>query len=228
MLGLVTTKTGQSREPRTTIKRRIDEAAQVCLARSSCALSPQCGFASTEEGNALAEDEQWAKLRMIVELADGGVELIRMADIVEGKPLSSQARGAGSDVALPCCSRQEGAARAWSATSVRACKARASIPVRLRRRSDAIRKAGGEAIASTLSITEPKNAEAIVRSALDAFGRVDILVNNAGHSARRHLSQDELVGLVGRDRRASERLVQLSRAVAAVVSRAEAPALSCT
>ncbi len=45
---------------------------------------------------------------------------------------------------------------------------------------DAIRKAGGEAIASTLSITEPKNAEAIVKSALNAFGRVDILVNNAG------------------------------------------------
>jgi len=45
---------------------------------------------------------------------------------------------------------------------------------------EAIRKAGGEAIFSTLSITEPKNAEAIVKSALDAFGRADILVNNAG------------------------------------------------
>ena len=44
----------------------------------------------------------------------------------------------------------------------------------------AIKKAGGGAIASTLSITEPKNAEAIVKSAIDAFGRVDILVNNAG------------------------------------------------
>ena len=33
-------------------------------------LSPQCGFASTEEGNILAEDEQWAKLRMIVEVAE--------------------------------------------------------------------------------------------------------------------------------------------------------------
>jgi NAD(P)-dependent dehydrogenase (short-subunit alcohol dehydrogenase family) len=44
----------------------------------------------------------------------------------------------------------------------------------------AIKKAGGEAIASTLSITEPKNAEQIVKSAIDAFGRVDILVNNAG------------------------------------------------
>ncbi len=45
---------------------------------------------------------------------------------------------------------------------------------------DAIKKAGGEAIASTLSITEPKNAETIVKAALDAYGRVDILVNNAG------------------------------------------------
>jgi NAD(P)-dependent dehydrogenase (short-subunit alcohol dehydrogenase family) len=44
----------------------------------------------------------------------------------------------------------------------------------------AIRQAGGEAIASTLSIAEPKNAEAIVQAALDAFGRVDILINNAG------------------------------------------------
>jgi len=43
-----------------------------------------------------------------------------------------------------------------------------------------IKAAGGEAIASTLSITEPQNAEAIVKSALDTFGRVDILVNNAG------------------------------------------------
>jgi 5-methyltetrahydropteroyltriglutamate--homocysteine methyltransferase len=32
-------------------------------------LSPQCGFASTEEGNTLAEDEEWAKLRMIAEIA---------------------------------------------------------------------------------------------------------------------------------------------------------------
>lgn len=43
-----------------------------------------------------------------------------------------------------------------------------------------IRQAGGEAVASTLSITEPKNADAIVAAAVEAFGRVDILVNNAG------------------------------------------------
>jgi len=43
-----------------------------------------------------------------------------------------------------------------------------------------IKKAGGGAIASTLSITDPKNAEAIVKAAIEAFGRVDILVNNAG------------------------------------------------
>lgn len=45
---------------------------------------------------------------------------------------------------------------------------------------DAIKKAGGDAIASTLSITDPKNAEAIAKMALEAFGRIDILVNNAG------------------------------------------------
>jgi NAD(P)-dependent dehydrogenase (short-subunit alcohol dehydrogenase family) len=43
-----------------------------------------------------------------------------------------------------------------------------------------IKQLGGEAIASTLSIAEPKNADEIVKAALDAFGRVDILVNNAG------------------------------------------------
>jgi NAD(P)-dependent dehydrogenase (short-subunit alcohol dehydrogenase family) len=45
---------------------------------------------------------------------------------------------------------------------------------------DEIKAKGGQAIASTLSIAEPKNAEAIVQAACDAFGRVDILVNNAG------------------------------------------------
>jgi len=68
VLGLVTTKTGQL-ESKDTIKRRIDEAAKFAPLEQ-LALSPQCGFASTEEGNVLAEDEQWAKLRMIVELAE--------------------------------------------------------------------------------------------------------------------------------------------------------------
>ncbi len=45
---------------------------------------------------------------------------------------------------------------------------------------DEIKQSGGEAIASTLSISEPGNADKIVKAALDAFGRVDILVNNAG------------------------------------------------
>jgi 5-methyltetrahydropteroyltriglutamate--homocysteine methyltransferase len=68
VLGLVTTKTGQL-ESKDTIKRRIDEAAKFAPLEQ-LALSPQCGFASTEEGNALTEGEQWAKLRMIVEVAD--------------------------------------------------------------------------------------------------------------------------------------------------------------
>jgi 5-methyltetrahydropteroyltriglutamate--homocysteine methyltransferase len=67
VLGLVTTKTGQL-ESKDTIKRRIDEAAKFAPLEQ-LALSSQCGFASTEEGNALTEDEQWAKLRMIVEVA---------------------------------------------------------------------------------------------------------------------------------------------------------------
>ena len=50
-------------------KRRIDEAAKFCDLDQLC-LSGQCGFASTEEGNSLTEDEQWAKLKLIVEVAD--------------------------------------------------------------------------------------------------------------------------------------------------------------
>jgi len=68
VLGLVTTKSGRL-ESKDEIKRRIDDAAKFASLDQLC-LSPQCGFASTEEGNVLAEDEQWAKLRMIVELAD--------------------------------------------------------------------------------------------------------------------------------------------------------------
>src|SRR2546429_1038375 len=45
---------------------------------------------------------------------------------------------------------------------------------------DEIKQGGGEAIASTLSIAEPKNADEIIKAALTAFGRVDILANNAG------------------------------------------------
>jgi 5-methyltetrahydropteroyltriglutamate--homocysteine methyltransferase len=68
VLGLVTSKTGVL-ESRDLIRRRIDEAAKHIDIDQLC-LSPQCGFASTEEGNELATDEQWAKLAMIVELAD--------------------------------------------------------------------------------------------------------------------------------------------------------------
>jgi methionine synthase II (cobalamin-independent) len=67
VLGLVTTKTG-TLESKDTIKRRIEEAAKFTGLDQLC-LSPQCGFASTEEGNILAEDEEWAKLRMIGDVA---------------------------------------------------------------------------------------------------------------------------------------------------------------
>jgi 5-methyltetrahydropteroyltriglutamate--homocysteine methyltransferase len=68
VLGLVTSKSG-TLESKDELKRRIDEAAKFIALDQLC-LSPQCGFASTEEGNLLAEDEQWAKLRTIVEVAD--------------------------------------------------------------------------------------------------------------------------------------------------------------
>ena len=68
VLGLVTSKSGRL-ESRDVLKRRIDAAAKYVPLEQLC-LSPQCGFASTEEGNLLAEEEQWVKLRMIVELAD--------------------------------------------------------------------------------------------------------------------------------------------------------------
>ncbi len=68
VLGLVTSKSGRL-EPRADVKKRIEEATKYVALDQLC-LSPQCGFASTEEGNVLAEDEQWAKLRMIVELAE--------------------------------------------------------------------------------------------------------------------------------------------------------------
>ncbi len=68
VLGLITSKFG-TLEAKDDIKRRIDEATKHVGLDQLC-LSPQCGFASTEEGNVLAEDEQWAKLAHIVQIAD--------------------------------------------------------------------------------------------------------------------------------------------------------------
>ena len=67
VLGLVTTKRGEL-ESKDELKRRIEEAAKHAPIEQLC-LSPQCGFSSTVEGNVLTEDEQWAKLALIVEVA---------------------------------------------------------------------------------------------------------------------------------------------------------------
>ena len=67
VLGLVTSKSGDL-EDRDAIRRRIDEASRYADPAQFC-LSPQCGFASTEEGNILTEYQQWKKLEMIVEIA---------------------------------------------------------------------------------------------------------------------------------------------------------------
>jgi 5-methyltetrahydropteroyltriglutamate--homocysteine methyltransferase len=67
VVGLVTSKSG-TLESKDNVKRRLEEAAKWAPLAQLC-LSPQCGFASTEEGNVLSEAEQWAKLGMIVEIA---------------------------------------------------------------------------------------------------------------------------------------------------------------
>ena len=68
VLGLVTTKRGEL-ESKDELKRRIEEASRHAPIDQLC-LSPQCGFSSTVEGNELSHDDQWAKLRLIVEVAE--------------------------------------------------------------------------------------------------------------------------------------------------------------
>jgi methionine synthase II (cobalamin-independent) len=67
VLGLVTTKRGEI-ESKDELKRRIEEASQYVDVEQLC-LSPQCGFSSTVEGNAITYEQQWDKLRLIVETA---------------------------------------------------------------------------------------------------------------------------------------------------------------
>ena len=68
VLGLVTTKRPEL-EDKDVLKRRIEEATQYVDLDQLC-LSPQCGFSSTVEGNKLTQEQQAAKLRLIVETAD--------------------------------------------------------------------------------------------------------------------------------------------------------------
>ncbi|MGG1227788.1 5-methyltetrahydropteroyltriglutamate--homocysteine S-methyltransferase, partial [Bacillus halotolerans] len=68
VLGLITSKYGELEDPED-VKRRISEAARFVSLDQLC-LSPQCGFASTEEGNLLTEEQQWAKLRHVADIAN--------------------------------------------------------------------------------------------------------------------------------------------------------------
>ena len=67
VLGLVTSKDGQLEDKASLIARINEASAYIPLDRLS--LSPQCGFASTEEGNILSEEEQWKKINLITEVA---------------------------------------------------------------------------------------------------------------------------------------------------------------
>ncbi|MEQ7872297.1 cobalamin-independent methionine synthase II family protein [Chromohalobacter salexigens] len=68
VLGLITSKSGEL-EPADTVSARIAEASRHAPLSQLC-LSPQCGFASTEEGNLLSEAQQWDKLRHVVDIAN--------------------------------------------------------------------------------------------------------------------------------------------------------------
>ncbi len=68
VLGLVTSKSAEL-EPKEYIKSRIEDAAKY-VPLNQLRLSPQCGFASTEEGNILSEQDQWNKLKHVVEIAE--------------------------------------------------------------------------------------------------------------------------------------------------------------
>ena len=68
VLGLITTKTPEL-EDKETVIRRIHQAAKYIPLERLC-LSPQCGFASCEIGNKLTEEQQWAKLALVKEIAE--------------------------------------------------------------------------------------------------------------------------------------------------------------
>jgi 5-methyltetrahydropteroyltriglutamate--homocysteine methyltransferase len=67
VLGLITSKYGDLEKPEN-VKARIEEANQYVSLNQLC-LSPQCGFASTEEGNLLTEEQQWDKVRHVITIA---------------------------------------------------------------------------------------------------------------------------------------------------------------
>ncbi|EKM0525594.1 cobalamin-independent methionine synthase II family protein [Cronobacter turicensis] len=68
VLGLITTKNGELENPEL-IKARLEEAAKYVDISQIC-LSPQCGFASTEEGNSITPAEQWEKVRLVTKVAN--------------------------------------------------------------------------------------------------------------------------------------------------------------
>ena len=108
VLGLMTSKSG-TLEKKDDVKRRIDEAAKFANP-DQFALSPQCGFASTEEGNVLTEDQQWAKMREIVELAE---------EVWGKKPCSEPSPRSAPTTSAVCCAPRRSSRRAPSARRAR-------------------------------------------------------------------------------------------------------------
>ena len=67
VLGLISSKVPRMEDPKE-LAERVKEASRY-VPIENLALSPQCGFASTAEGNLLTEDRQWAKLKLVVDTA---------------------------------------------------------------------------------------------------------------------------------------------------------------
>ncbi len=179
VLGLVTTKTGtlgiQGRHQAAHRGSRQVHRYRAALPVAAMRLRLDRGREYSRRGRTVGEaaHDRRSRSRSV------GLEWGSMADIVAGKVaiVTGAARGIGRGIALLMA--QEGA-------KVVVCDIGASLDGAgtdagpAQEVVDEIKKAGGQAIASTLSISEPGNGDKIVKAALDAFGRVDILVNNAG------------------------------------------------
>ena len=198
VLGLVTTKSG-ALESKDELKRRIDQAAKYrrprpALPVAAMRLRLDRGGQSARRGRAMGEARRgWSRWPRMCGAAEQRGRR-RAGALLTAGSIGDGTHGDGHRY-RKSCNRDRRRARDRPCARMRICRGRRPRRRVRYRREPARRRsrcrsgaaggrgdqaAGGEAIVSTLSIVEPNNANAIVKAAIDAFGRVDILVNNAG------------------------------------------------